>query len=163
MLTPKFTKLVFGFLDDFCVFSHHFLDGIMCFLFYNVLGRFESHFGSFLAACGLHLEHFERSWRRCGRVIGSLVDTLGLPGRHLTSNWGHEGVAGGSTWGRLGVKFTAPSVRPSSTVPFQHVQGILSDSFCLFLITFVFTFNSCSTSPTCAFWRRRDAEHVVEN
>ena len=125
--TQKFTKLIPGFLVDVCVFSHHFLDGIMCFSFYDVLDRFESHFGSVLAACGLHLEHFGRSWSRCVCVIGSLVDTLGLPGRPLTSNWGHEGVAGGSTWGRLGVKFTAPSIRPSSTVPFQHLQGILSD------------------------------------
>ena len=101
----------------------------MCFSFYDVLDRFESHFGSVLAACGLHLEHFGRSWSRCGCVIGSLVDTLGLPGRPLTSNWGHEGVAGGSTWGRLGVKFTAPSVRRSSTVSLQHLQGIHSELF----------------------------------
>ena len=90
--TPKITKLIPGFLVDVCVFSHHFLDGIIRLSVYYVLDRFESHFGSFLAACGFHLEHFGRSWSRCGRVI---VDTLGLSGRPLTSNWVHEGVAGG--------------------------------------------------------------------
>ena len=96
-LTAKFTKLAPGFLIVFVNFRIIFCMELCASHFTTFLNRFASHFGSFLGACGLHLEHFGRSWSRCGRVIGSLVDTLGLPGRPVTSNWG-----------RLEVKFSAP-------------------------------------------------------